>query len=263
MGLIEPRNMNAKETGIKLSILFLFLFSFSLFVSTCLSARQCFTSPCYLGKGLAMVFAVHDGEGFQVIVAALFALFHSFLSYILLFKSPYSTMKYGMLIGVTMTLAFVMLKTAITFGVKSTTISNLESNLDGGYLYEHNADCQKYDRNNPQPSCNALGHSCKWVDLIGGVDSDGCYRQMQANNSSGIRFNAVAAFAVLLFLVHTGLTFMLFRWRGDFDSSVSSHPDLPRYEPKATSGRSKVAESTPTGYGAGGASYQDETAGDA
>ena len=54
---------------VKVFTILMLLFSFSLCIANFVSARECFTEPCYKGIGVANLWSVESGKSFQVSVS--------------------------------------------------------------------------------------------------------------------------------------------------------------------------------------------------
>jgi len=200
-----------KSLAIKGCIILLFCCSVGLFISSCFSARQCYTKPCTEGAGLDMLWSVHDGQGFQLVVSSMVVIAHSFSTYVILFKSSQSSLKYGMLVAVTGTLAFLMLLQGAVWGVKTRMIENLDEHLNGGHFYEQNSDCEvkaESPQDNLELKCLAEGSKCKWKYGT-------CMRALVVDMEARSVFTAVTTFSVLLFALQSLLCTFLLCWRAD------------------------------------------------
>lgn len=209
----------SKSAVVKVLTVFLYLFALGLFVSACASARQCFTEPCYEGEGLDMLWSVHDGEGFQLLVTSMLMIAHAVATHTILFRSSYSSYKYGMLTSSCLLLSLVMLMQAGTYGSKSLMVSDLDGHLQNDQqFYEENKVCDGYNRTLGRKSCEAQDKHCEWVtELHGNYIRFGCYRAMSVDDTAKARFNAVMSFSILLCITQFAMALCLLNWRQDFD----------------------------------------------
>eukprot|EP00298_Acanthocystis_sp_HF-20_P005672 c15758_g1_i1.p1 GENE.c15758_g1_i1~~c15758_g1_i1.p1 ORF type:complete len:219 (+),score=83.91 c15758_g1_i1:44-700(+) len=207
-----------KAVSIKGCIGILFFCSIGLFISSCFSARQCYTIPCHQGSGLDMLWSVHDGQGFQLVVTSMVVIAHSFAAYGVLFKSPASEIKYGILVAVTATLAFIMLLQGAVWGVKTTMISDLSNNNGTGVFYQivdnecvTNTSSRSSD---PVLECEN-DKNCKWYH-------EKCQRILKIDPQATADFTAVTAFSFLLFGFQALLSTFLLCWKADLGISTTT-----------------------------------------
>eukprot|EP00298_Acanthocystis_sp_HF-20_P022496 c30455_g1_i1.p1 GENE.c30455_g1_i1~~c30455_g1_i1.p1 ORF type:complete len:244 (-),score=87.02 c30455_g1_i1:72-803(-) len=187
-------------------LVFLAMFSFALCISSFVSVQQCYTTPCYSGKGLDTLWSVDGGVSFQVVGMSLASFAHVFGSYWILFKSQ-GDMKKGMLIGVTAVLSLFLLIQSVFWGQESNMVAGLDYHLNGYQFYQDSSDCNVLN----SKDCNNLSSkSCVWVNAF-----YACQKAMSVNDTTKAKFDAVTVFSVLLSLTQATFCYILHTWSDD------------------------------------------------
>jgi len=190
------------------------LFSFALCISSFVSARQCYVTPCYEGKGLETLWSVDGGLSFQLVCMALASFAQVFISYWVLFRTV-GEMKKGLLIGFTGVLSLFLLIQAVFWGQESIMVMSLDSHLNGYQYYQDSAECNV----SFQSDCVDVAHKgCVWVKAYGA-----CQRAMDVDDTAKAKFDAVTVFSVLLSLTQAAFCFIVHSWLND-SMSVPSYP---------------------------------------
>lgn len=213
---------------VKVFTILMLLFSFSLCIANFVSARECFTEPCYKGIGVANLWSVESGKSFQGVTLALVCFFHAMFSYWILFKIKFDEMKYGMLVSYSFLLAIALLVQAVYYGQNTTMVNQLHEHLAGNYFYEDDSYCSQAHSNST--ICDNLGHNCRHFGKQ-------CLRAMGVQLSVRDRFNAVVAFSVLLGITQTAFAVILISWKSEFGNQFGNFPAQPQYQAKQSTVR--------------------------
>eukprot|EP00298_Acanthocystis_sp_HF-20_P001710 c12142_g1_i1.p1 GENE.c12142_g1_i1~~c12142_g1_i1.p1 ORF type:complete len:269 (+),score=121.00 c12142_g1_i1:38-808(+) len=175
--------------------------SLGLFISSALTARQCYVTPCYEGKGLQMLWSVDWGESFQVVLVSLLALGHVVVSYFSLFGNKGSAVFNGFLVSSAIVIGLVLLTQSVYWGQEAIMIDDLDTHLNGYSFFSNNEVCE---HNYDQASCEALAstNDCKWVAYY-----KICQKAMHVDPTVNAKFDATTVLAVL-----TGVSHLIFAY---------------------------------------------------
>jgi len=183
----NKRKMNAKI----ISFAVVAMFVFGLFICSCFTARQCYVTPCYDGKGLQMLWSVDWGESIQVVLISLLCVSHVVLSYFGLFKMENNALLNGFLVSSAMIIAVVLLTQAVFWGQQSIILQDLDTHLNGYAFFSNNEVCETAET---EAECDSLAsNDCDWVAAY-----TLCQKAMHIDQSAKQKFDTTTVFSVLV-----------------------------------------------------------------
>eukprot|EP00299_Pterocystis_sp_00344_P013612 c6690_g1_i1.p1 GENE.c6690_g1_i1~~c6690_g1_i1.p1 ORF type:complete len:219 (+),score=36.08 c6690_g1_i1:29-685(+) len=200
-----------KPEIVKVTVILLVLMSFALCVSSFVAARTCYVSPCYEGNGLALLWMVHDSEGFQVVFLSLFCLLHSISVVYFLFRASYTKFRYGLVLGSLQILVVLLFLQVVWWGTKARMVEDLDEHIGDSYYFERSSKCEARNLTECEDKPN-----CRWHGRY-------CVRSMTVSMVQRNKYLAVTATSALLALFQFFLAVMLFQWHQMF-ADVSEAP---------------------------------------
>eukprot|EP00301_Raphidiophrys_heterophryoidea_P019407 c4349_g1_i1.p1 GENE.c4349_g1_i1~~c4349_g1_i1.p1 ORF type:complete len:220 (+),score=41.55 c4349_g1_i1:29-688(+) len=183
------------------------LFSIGLLASTLFCVGGCFTTPCYEGTGLDMVWSIHSGESFEYTMSALVACVFPIYTFFVLFRWEPNPHSYGIALVWSIFVTGLVLLTAIAAAQDEAVVDGLVEHLgsSSGMFYQRTDACTAMS----ESSCNQGGDHCFW-------HQDVCLRGMSVNTGLATAFRVMYVFAFLVVLVSLLLVGVLTLCRSEF-----------------------------------------------